>query len=59
MTILIIIIAVLLVGGAAVSAIIGKEMLDRQKRIMQMKRFRNSARAQKADFSSEDKRTMI
>jgi hypothetical protein len=59
MTILIIIIAVLLVGGAVVSAIIGKEMLDRQKRIMQMKRFRNSARAQKADFSPEDKRTMI
>jgi uncharacterized membrane protein len=42
-----------------VGAIVTKEGLDRQRRIMQMKRFRNSARAQKAAFSADDKRTMI
>jgi uncharacterized membrane protein len=42
-----------------IGALIGKEGMDRQRRIMQMKRFRNSARAQKVDFSPEDKRTMI
>ena len=42
-----------------IGAVIGREGLDRQRRIMQMKRFRNSARAQKVDWSAEDKRTMI
>jgi hypothetical protein len=42
-----------------IGAVVGKETLDRQRRIMQMKRFRNSARAKKVDFTSEDKRTMI
>jgi Sec-independent protein secretion pathway component TatC len=42
-----------------VGAVVTKEGMDRQRRIMQMKRFRNSARAQKVDFSPEDKRTMI
>ena len=42
-----------------VGFLITKEGMDRQRRIMQMKRFRNSARAQKVDFSSEDKRTVI
>ena len=42
-----------------IGAVVGKEGLDRQRRIMQMKRFRNSARAQKIDFTPEDKRTMI
>jgi uncharacterized membrane protein len=42
-----------------IGAVIGKETLERQNRIMQMKRFRNSARAQKADFTADDKRTMI
>jgi urea transporter len=40
-------------------AVVGKEALERQKGVMQMKRFRNSARAQKVDFTPEDKRTMI
>ena len=40
-------------------AVVMKEGLARQSRIMQMKRFRNSARAQKVDFAPEDKRTMI
>jgi hypothetical protein len=42
-----------------VGALIGKEGMDRQRRIMQMKRFRKSARARKVDFTPEDKRTMI
>ena len=42
-----------------IGAVIGKETMERQNRIMKMKRFRNSARAQKADFTAEDKRTMI
>jgi Sec-independent protein secretion pathway component TatC len=42
-----------------VGAVIGKEGMDRQRRILQMKRFRNSARAQKVDFTPEDKRTMV
>jgi uncharacterized membrane protein len=42
-----------------IGAVIGKEGMDRQRRIMQMKRFRNSARAQKVNFTPEDKRTMI
>ena len=41
------------------NVVVGKEALDRQRRIMQMKRFRNGARAQKVDFTPEDKRTMI
>ena len=42
-----------------VGVLIGKEGMDRQRRILQMKRFRNSARAQKVDFTPEDKRTMV
>jgi NhaP-type Na+/H+ and K+/H+ antiporter len=42
-----------------IGLVVGKEGLDRQRRIMQMKRFRNSARAQKVDFTSDDKRTLI
>jgi hypothetical protein len=42
-----------------IGAVIGKEGMDRQRRIMQMKRFRDGARAQKVDFTPEDKRTMI
>jgi hypothetical protein len=42
-----------------IGAVIGKETLDRQNRIMKMKRFRKSAQAQKVDFTPDDKRTMI
>jgi Sec-independent protein secretion pathway component TatC len=42
-----------------VGAVVTKEGLDRQRRIMQMKRFRESAKARKVDFTPEDKRTMI
>ena len=42
-----------------IGLVVGKEGFDRQRRILQMKRFRNSARAQKVDFSPEDKRTLV
>ena len=42
-----------------IGAIVGKEGYDRQRRILQMKRFRNSARTQKVDFTPDDKRTMV
>jgi uncharacterized membrane protein len=42
-----------------IGAVIGTQAMDRQRGIMQMKRFRNSARAQKVDFTPEDTRTVI
>ena len=40
-------------------AVIGKEGFERQRRVMQMKRFRQDAKAKKVDFSEADKRTMV
>ena len=42
-----------------IGAVIGKETMDRQRRIMQMKRFRREARARKVDFTETDRRTMV
>ena len=42
-----------------IGMVVGKEGFDRQRRILQMKRFRKSARAQQVDFSPEDKRTLV
>jgi hypothetical protein len=56
---LIIIIVIVVVLGGVVGAFVTKEALERQRRIMQMKRFRRTSRNQKVDFSAEDKRTMI
>jgi hypothetical protein len=42
-----------------IGLVVTKEGLDRQLRIMQMKRFRTSVRAQRLDSTPEDKRTMI
>ena len=42
-----------------IGAVVGKEGFDRQRRILQMKRFRREAMAQKVDFSPEDKRTLV
>jgi uncharacterized membrane protein len=47
-------IVLLFVGG-----VIGKETMDRQARIMRMKRFRRDARAQKIEFDQADKRTVV
>lgn len=42
-----------------IGAVIGREAVDRQSRIMRMKRWRRSARARKTDFTPVDKRTVI
>jgi Sec-independent protein secretion pathway component TatC len=42
-----------------IGAIIGKETLERQQRILRMKRFRRDARAQKVDFDATDRRTVV
>jgi uncharacterized membrane protein YdjX (TVP38/TMEM64 family) len=39
--------------------VIGKEGFDRQRKVMQMKRFRRDAAAKKVDFTEADKRTMV
>ena len=47
-------IALMLIG-----LLFAKEGMERQRRIMQMKRFRESARTRKAEFTPADKRTVI
>jgi hypothetical protein len=42
-----------------IGVVVGKEGFDRQRRILQMKRFRREAMAQPVDFSPEDKRTLV
>jgi hypothetical protein len=42
-----------------IGVVVQKEAFDRQRRILQMKRFRDSARSQKVDFTPEDKRTLV
>ena len=42
-----------------IGVVIGKETMERQRRIMQMKRFQRDARARKVEFSEADRRTMV
>jgi len=42
-----------------IGAIIGKETMERQQRILRMKRFRREAQAQRVDFDSTDRRTVV
>jgi hypothetical protein len=42
-----------------IGAVIGKEQMERQNRIMRMKRFRREARAQPVEFDAQDKRTVV
>ena len=42
-----------------IGAVVGKEAMDRQSKVMQMKRFRRDAKAKKVEFSEADKRTMV
>jgi hypothetical protein len=41
-----------------IGMVIGKETLERQNRIMRMKRFQREARTQKVPFSEADRRTI-
>jgi hypothetical protein len=54
---IIIIVVVLILGG--VGALVTKEALDRQRKVMQMKRFQRDTRGKKDQFSEADKRTMV
>jgi Sec-independent protein secretion pathway component TatC len=42
-----------------IGLVITKEALDRQRKVQQMRRFRDSARVKKVEFSEADKRTMV
>jgi uncharacterized membrane protein len=42
-----------------IGAVVTKEAMDRQSKVMQMKRFRRDAKASKVEFSEADKRTMV
>jgi uncharacterized membrane protein len=42
-----------------IGAIIGRETMERQQRILRMKRFRREARARKIEFEPTDKRTLV
>ena len=42
-----------------IGIVVGKEGFDRQRRILQMKRFRREAMAQQVDLTPEDKRTLV
>ena len=47
-------IAIILIG-----VVMSRQALNRQSRIMRMKRFRREARAQKVEFTEADKRTVL
>jgi hypothetical protein len=42
-----------------IGAVIGKEQMERQNRILRMKRFRREARAHQVSFDEVDKRTVV
>ncbi|MEA2124353.1 MAG: hypothetical protein QOI80_1135 [Solirubrobacteraceae bacterium] len=42
-----------------IGAILGKETMERQQRILRMKRFRHDARARKVAFDETDRRTVV
>jgi uncharacterized membrane protein YdjX (TVP38/TMEM64 family) len=42
-----------------IGAILGKETMERQQRILRMKRFRRDARARKVAFDETDRRTVV
>jgi hypothetical protein len=56
---LLVLIIVLVVAGMGIGAIVTKEQLERQQRILRMKRFRRDARARSQDLTREDKRTVV
>jgi hypothetical protein len=50
-----VVVLILLIVGGIVTA----EFISRQRRVLQMKRFRREVRAPKVEFSEADKRTMV
>ena len=49
----------ILVLLTAPGVFLGREQMMRQRRIMQMKRFRREAQARQSDFTAQDKHTMV
>ena len=61
-TLLLVIIIVVVIGvipAMIVGFVLTKDGLERQRRITQMKRFRNNVRPEKAVFSDQDRRTLV
>ena len=54
-----VLIAALLVVFMAIGAIVTKEQIERQQRILRMKRFRREAAARPQDMTAKDKRTLV
>ncbi len=42
-----------------VGALLGKESMERQQRILRLKRFRRDAQARRIEFDTVDKRTVV
>ena len=42
-----------------IGALLGRETMERQRRILQMKRFREAARTRKVKFDEDDRRTVV
>jgi uncharacterized membrane protein len=42
-----------------IGALLGKETMQRQQRVLQMKRFRREAQTRKVKFDESDKRTVV
>jgi hypothetical protein len=53
------VVAVILILGLIIGFVLTKDGLARQKRITQMKRFRKSVRPRRADFTDQDRRTVV
>jgi hypothetical protein len=41
------------------NVVMASDTINRQRRLHKMRQFRNSARAQKVDFTEQDKRTVV
>jgi hypothetical protein len=52
-------VAIFIVLNMAIGFVLTKDGMARQRRITQMKRFRNSVRPHKAEFSESDRRTVV
>jgi len=50
-----VVVAIMLLVGAIVT----KEQIERQNRILRLKRFRRETSARKVDFDASDKRTVV
>jgi hypothetical protein len=59
LVIIILIVVIVVIPNLIIGAVLTKDGLARQKRITQMKKFRNSVRPKTATFTDEDRRTVV